>query len=208
MKVQKIKKLNKQIRPFRNIDKLPAWRYFAILEKGDIRYLLDCIELPLYYDGYAILDNYNHIKEQITKLIDGEEYDSKIEDLKYNRIEENRLVGIKAAFKLLQYDPETSIKWLKYFNVTIKDNSIDSFKKLKAIIRREETRINIEREHERRINKKSNSGNITYIEAVVQAETILKYNIPYNEISTEKWFLIQKEIDKIVKARGKHGEAA
>ena len=204
-----IKRRNNKIIPYENGDRLPAWRFFKIIETGDFRYLLRVKELPRYYNTDNLLHLYDQILIKIDKITGREEFKDSLEGTKDSILEKNKMIALEAAFSLMKYNDKYSISTLKYYGINVPDCSLKSITKVRSAIRREKTRINMNRMSDEDINSAIQTGHISYNKAVVQCSNILKREINWKKISVNEWYYIQVEIDRMLtdmKKRNRNAE--
>jgi len=209
LKVKRIKRKNKKLIPYINGDRLPAWRFFKIIEKCDYRFLLKVKELPRFYDTGNLLQLYDRITKKLDEISGKDEFKDAIEESKKSILEKNKLVGLESIFSLMKYNDKQTIEDLKYYGISVPDLSIKSINKVHSAIRRERTRINMNRIADSEMNKAVASGNISFNQAIIQTSNLLKREINWKKISINEWYYLQAEIDKMLaemKKRKHHAE--
>lgn len=177
---------------------MPAWRFFKIIETGDFRYLLRVKELPKFYKTNNLLHLYDRILIKIDKITGREEFKDSLKGVKDSILEKNKMIAIEAAFSLMKYNDKSSISTLKYFGINVPDCSLKSIIKVRSAIRREKTRINMNRMSDDDINSAMQTGHISYNQAVVQCSNILKREINWKKISVNEWYYLQLEIERML----------
>lgn len=208
LKVRSIKNRNRKIKAYSSVDDIPAYRFFNIIELGDFRWLLQCKELPKFYDNSLLYGIYDKLIKQIDKINGTNDFSYNLKENQERIIENNRMVGLISAFALMKYDCKKAIKGLAYFGVNIENCSIKNIKKVRGIIMREQTRIKLEGIQNNELTKAGNSNSIKYTHAVVQASNILKRHIDYKQITLTEWLFLQKEIDLLIALKKKDGKTA
>ena len=183
---------------------LAKW-FFKVLDTGDLRYILLYDKLPELpeYEIDIIIPAWDIIIDEYEKLTNDSSFSYRNKEVNYEAADHNRLMAIKAAFYLMEYEPEAAVEWLKYWKIKVPDTSVKSMMFIKNRI------LSIQSDlHIKSIMKGKEDGKKgTYMDSIIFIENTLGRTIDQETLSVTKWVALinsSKEKIKILQKHGRH----
>ena len=159
------------------------------MDKKDLRYLLECKELPIY-DVSKLLSIWEDILKEYERLTENQSYTMSLRKISADNQKVNRIVGLTACYWMLKYKWPGGEEDLKFWDI-----SNCSLVNLKTIILREETKLNIQILRDKS-HKKLENNNFDFDKFLVSIENNLERNLDIESISVKKWVYLCKSIEE------------
>ena len=201
-----IKKNNATLKIYNDCDNLPAWRFFKILDTGELRYLLKTDTLPEYFEHLLdpvwddILNQYDRLNGEYT-------FQNSVADLKEDIIKTNEYIIFKASYDLMSLGDERALKILSdEFGIEIESITVESLKKVRSKLVQFQTQLQIERLSRSEEKKKGEEvEENSFIRAIIQMSGILKRNLDKDKVTVTEWIYLNKECSDIIKIHKENG---
>ena len=189
------------VKPNKDWEALPAKKFFKVLDKNDLRYILK--RYVVNYDQSRLMDIYENIMYQYEDGINEKNYSHKMRVVNDNLRKENEITALVICFELFKIDTELAVEKLKEWDVNLKDNSFESLIELRNIISGKRTTLTINAIID---NKNKEDVPVTFEETLVNFEDILKYQLDEN-MSLKKWVFYFKQCRQKIKQKKKYARS-
>lgn len=181
---------------YTSCDTLPAWRFFKILNSGELRYLVDSKRIAEYFH-YLLEPIWDDILIEYDRINNVQLFTNAFKDFFADIQDKNELIIMRACYDLLNIGSEKGISPLEDLGIIITEINPKSIDFVRRKIAQFETKLTINALSEEKGEKTDNN----YLKSIVQMSNILGRTIDKNGISVTEWVFLNKECAEIVKAK-------